>query len=480
MNKPTILSAIPVLQRWQAAQTPAHTDAKTAARTATPTPSGGRQGAHTRPRLVLAAALCATLFHGAALAQAASLLPPDEQVIKVLSQQPSWQAQRQQSDADGARAEQTRVGSAEWTPSFSYGRRSYHGASAGEPATREWAVDLSRGLRLPGKAQADQALADTQRQSSQAQTLSLWRTLSLGLLQHHAEWLKAVRTEAIWQAQVDLSQSQLRLAERRHQLGDAARIDATQVAANQAQAMAQLAAATQKRLALGRQLQSLYPGWPLPTQGATPPDLADSWPQAQQALATLPSRLDEAALQALLNQHPDKLAADQARTQAQALARRADAERLADPTVGVQVAQDRSGAERLLSLNVSWPLGSAYRDLGHTAQWRQAQAVALQSEDAQRRLQNELAQAWQETLDSAARWQLAREAQNQFDAVASALDKGYRLGEGQLSDVLQARRLAKDQALLGAQAEIDTWQALWRWQIESGQRWVAPDAAPLP
>lgn len=434
------------------------------------------------PPQVLAAALCAILLLGPAQAQAqtASLLPPEDQVIQVLSQQPSWQAQLQQGEADRARAEQSRVGTAEWTPAFSYGQRSYHRAARGEPATREWAVDLSRGLRLPGKAQADRALADTQRQSSQAQTLSLWRTLSLGLLQRHADWLKALRTEAIWQAQIDLSQSQLRLAERRHQLGDAARIDATLAAANQAQAMAQLAAATQQRLALGRQLQTLYPGWPLATPGATPPDLNDSWPQAQQALVAIPTSLDDAALQAMLNQHPDKLAADQARLQAQALARRADAERLADPTVGVQVAQDRSGAERLLSLNVSWPLGSTHRDLGSAAQWRQAQAVALQSEDAQRRLQNELTQAWRDTLDSATRWQLAREAQLQFDAVAKALDKGYRLGEGQLSEVLQARRLAKDQALLCAQAEVDTWQALWRWQIESGQRWVAPDTPPQP
>jgi hypothetical protein len=139
------------------------------------------------------------------------------------------------------------------------------------------------------------------------------------------------------------------------------------------------------------------------------------------------------------------------------------------------VAQDRSGAERLLSVNLSWPIGGASRSLAHAAQLQQAQAVALQGQDSRRRVALDLQQAWQDTQDSALRWQWSRAASQQLDTVATSLEKGYtQLGEGQLSEVLQARRLAKDQALNTVQAECDTWLALWRWQIESGERWQAP------
>lgn len=415
-----------------------------------------------------------------------SLMPPDEVLEATLSQHPLWRAQQARGEAEQHRANQTRQGRAEWAPSFTLGQRSYHGASAGEPRTREWSAELARSLRLPAKARADQVLADTQIALSQADANLAWHELTLGLIQAQGSWLKTLRQEAIWRAQADLAERQWQAAQRRQQLGDAARIEVTQLSAQKAQAQGQLLAAIQQRQALATQLQSRYPGWPLqpPAPSATtdassttrdkPASTAtastDSFDLARQTLARLPAppQPNETSL------HPALLASERTQALASALATQADAERFSDPTVGVQIAQDRSGSERLLALTLTWPLGSEHRRLNAAALQQDALAAARQADDQRARMLADLRQAWQDTQDTTARWQLAREARTQLGQAAASLEKGYRLGEGQLGELIQAQRLANESALQEAQAEIDTWLAIWRWQLDSGQRWAAP------
>uniref|UniRef100_UPI0025B7EE9E TolC family protein n=1 Tax=Aquabacterium sp. TaxID=1872578 RepID=UPI0025B7EE9E len=403
------------------------------------------------------------------------LMPPDEVLQATLSQHPLWLARQARGDAERHRADMARQGGAEWTPSFSLGQRSYHGTSAGEPRTREWSAELARGLRLPAKARADQTLADSQIALSQADTRLAWHELTLGLIQAHGSWLKALRQEAIWRAQADLADRQWQASQRRLQLGDAARIEVTQLAAQKAQAQAQLLAATQQRQALAAQLGSRYPAWPLqPTDASTAPGnaaKASSFDLARQAMAGLPSPPQAGEP----TRHPALLASERAQALAGALARQADAERVSDPIVGVQIAQDRSGSERLLALTVSWPWGGEHRRLNAAAQQQDAHAAARLADDQRTRLLADLRQAWQDTQDTAARWALAHEAHTQLSQAAASLEKGFRLGEGQLGELIQPQRLANEAALQEAQAEVDTWLAIWRWQLESGQRWVAPE-----
>ena len=146
----------------------------------------------------------------------------------------------------------------------------------------------------------------------------------------------------------------------------------------------------------------------------------------------------------------------------------------ADPTVGVKVAQARGSAEKMLALTLSWPIGGAARSLGAQSSAALAEAAAQRREDVQRQVSRDLSLLQQEAQDSLSQWQLAQQALQQLQSVARSLDKGFALGEGALSEVLQARRLANEQALVAAQAEVDAWQAQWRWALQRGALWPAP------
>ena len=136
--------------------------------------------------------------------------------------------------------------------------------------------------------------------------------------------------------------------------------------------------------------------------------------------------------------------------------------------------QDRSGAEQALLLQLNWPLGGAYRAEAARAQQARYQAASAEQVAVEAQAEAALVQRWQDTRDAMARWAFQRDAQTRLEEAAQALDKGYRMGEGQLDQVLQARRLAREQALQAAQSEAEAWLALWRWQLDSGARWTAP------
>lgn len=427
-------------------------------------------------RLAACAAMLAFSTSGASAAEAPSAesaatapgLPDSALIQQLIAQHPAWRAQLAQTQSEISLAEQKRVGAHEWTPSLLYGRRTTR-AEGPDPHTNqaEWEASLERGIRLPGKAQAAEVAAQRQRALAEARQQQLWRELSLQGVGLYADWLREQRQETVWQEQVRLLTQQSQAVERRQKLGDAARIDAVQMQAALKQAQLQAQAATQRRVARWLTLQSAFPGWP-----AASPSHGLSTGQ------TASSPLTSAQLQALLAQSPDARAPRLEADYAQALAQIDSKDTTADPIVGVKVAQARNSAEKMLALTVSWPIGGTYRSMAARASASQAEASAQRSEASQRLVARDLTLAWQEAQDSRQRWQLAQDAHLQLQAVATALDKGFQLGEGALSEVLQARRLANEQALVSSQAEVDALQAQWRWAIQSGALW--PEGAALP
>lgn len=402
--------------------------------------------------------------------RAAEPLPPDTVVQPLLADHPQWQSLLAQREAERAQARQIALGDSEWSVELAAGQRRYRGPSAGEPGTREWRTGLSRPWRLPAQQAADQATSQAWQQLGDVQLHAGWHGLLVQLLEQHTEWLLARRQADIWSAQEDTAEIQRESARKRVMLGDAARMDLVQAEAAHAQALAQAAAAKQRVAAIERQLLARFARWPV----AALPSASDSWLGAQAALATVPERLDAEARAALAQALPSLQAAAARLALSAQQARQADAARIAPPTVGVAVTQDRSGAEQALLLQLNWPLGGAYRAEAARAQQARYQAASAEQVAVEAQADAALVQRWQDTRDAMARWAFQRDAQTRLEEAAQALDKGYRMGEGQLDQVLQARRLAREQALQAAQSEAEAWLALWRWQLDSGARWTAP------
>jgi len=434
--------------------------------------------------LVAAAAVVLMLVFMQAQAHAEEVtkLPPDAAVTEALQRSLAWRAALQRQQAERARGAAVVANPNDWTPSASWAQRQARAdAGAASPAggdvrTREWSVGLSRGLRLPAKAEAAFAAGQGQQARADAQLAMAWHELTRSWLEDAVGVLQASRQAQLLAAQLRLWEQQHQAAARRHALGDAARQELVLLDAARAQAQSQWLQAQQRWQAAQGVWRSRYPGLPLPQAGM--PSEAMPLMADLPASAPVAAETGEPAEAAWLESHPQGRLARLEADAAEAQARLAEAERQPDPTVGVQLGRERSGAERILGVNVSWPLGSAARTLQSQAQWADAQAARAQELEVRRELQRSLALWRAEWRSGQQVWQAAEQAQAQTRQAALAVRKGYELGEGSLSEVLLLQRQWLDQQQAASNAELEALRARWRWELETGARWAwAPEIA---
>jgi len=386
-------------------------------------------------------------------------LPDAALAIQALSDLPVIKAARAGLDTEQAVAQQYRVGSQEWTASLSAARRQQ--ISPTSERTREWELGIERSVRLPGKAQAYEALGAARQAQAGMALNKVWREQARGLLSLQGIWLREREQARIWQVQLDVLVQQRDAVGKRHKLGDAARLDMQLADAALAQAQAQASAAISRSAAAREVLARMYPGLPEATEwpGTVPDSLggdAASWVNSQ------------------LSQSPELASAKQDSALALAQLKLDQAEARPDPSVGVRWGQARNGAETALGFVVSVPIGGAYRSALEQASRARAAAADAQQAQAARSSEIEASQRWHEA-NAAREVAVAHvRAYTQLSAVANGLARGYQLGEGSLSEVLTARRLANEQALTSAGAGIDAWLARYRLAIETAALWPMP------
>jgi len=421
-----------------------------------------------------AAVLLLAFMPAPAHAEEANPLPPDAAVTEALQRSPAWGVALQRHQAERARGAAVVANPNDWTPSASWAQRQARadvGAASpagGDVRTREWSLGLSRGLRLPAKAEAASAAGRGQQARADAQLSQAWRELTRQWLDDATAALQASQQMQLAQAQLALLTQQQQATHRRHALGDAARQEVVLLDAARAQLQAQQVSAQLRLQAAQGLWRSRYPGLALPQW----PQDATLLPGSEGGRGGMGDDLPAVVVDdALLEGHPQ---VRQARLEAEALeaqARFASAERQPDPTVGVQMGRERSGAERILGVNVSWPLGSQTRSLQAQAQWADAQAARATETEVRRQVQQNLQQWSTEVALSQQAWQAADQALAHTRQAAQAVRKGYELGEGNLSEVLLLQRQWLDQQQTTAQLALEALRARWRWAMESDGRW---------
>ena len=390
-------------------------------------------------------------------ATVAPLLPDADIAETLLRQSPALTAAQAAIDAERAGSRQLGIGPNEWTVTATTARRTPTGSSA----THEWDLGLERAVRWPGKQAAAEQLGERRIAAARVQWLRAWREQARALLDRHAAWLRESEAARLWTEQVRVLEEQAQGVSRRQQLGDASRLERLQAKAALTQSQAQRLAAEGRRDAARDALAQQFPGWPMPARSALPPPPSP----ASNALPTL----DE-----LVALDPDAQAAraDQRALEAQLGLERA--EQRPDPTLALRYGRALSNAERVVGIGAAFPLGGAYRAAGveaTTARLTQLEASRLALE---RRLAADAAGRLRERQASWASWQRAAEAAQELADSAQGLARSYQLGEGQLIDVLAARRLALDQRLAAALAAVDAWAAQWRLDLDAGRLWPAP------
>ena len=322
----------------------------------------------------------------------------------------------------------------------------------------EWGVALSRPLRLPGRAEADRALAGTLTAHAEASLGEALHESGRQLLALWFDWLNEASQTRLWQAQVVLADEQLLVVNARIRLGEAPRSERVNAEAALAQVrLQQQQAATREQQARNR-LQAQFPNLPVTAD--------DALSLPVQASGTADDYVN------VVMEHNHELF--RARRQAdvlQAEARQLAKRRSVDPNVGVFYKNEAGGNEHVLGLSVGLTLPGSARRTDQQA----AEQLAATAREAAIRLEQRLRQEARSDFETAsaqvANWQQADRAAQALAEAGRLAARAYSLGEGSLDQVLLSRRLALEGQLMAQQAQLSALLANTRLKLDAHQLW---------
>jgi outer membrane protein, heavy metal efflux system len=380
-------------------------------------------------------------------------LPPLAAVEKTLSNQPMVRAA--QAEMRGAQAEHGRLkaGEHEYGLRLSTQRRNVSGG----PDYTEWGAAIERGWRLSDKAglddrigtqgvlAAEERIGDARHESAR-QLLGLWYAARQAGLEAQ-----------LWRRQVGLLQSEKIVVELRVQGGDAARLDILQADAALYQASSQAIAAQARERTARAELKARFPELPAPDDSEAKP----SAPEGNQA-----DWLDHT-----LEHNHELLAVQRMLEKARLQTRRAEADLTPDPTLGLHLASEQGGNDKIIGVSVSIPLPGEARRSQARVQLAQAEAMTEMEAATRRRLAAESAANWQRASAGVDSWQRMEEAAQAVARHADLARRAHELGELGLSETLMAQRAALEAKLTAGLARLAANEAIARLMLDAHRLW---------
>lgn len=396
-------------------------------------------------------------------------LPATADVVRALNLHPSVEAANARTDAARAEAEALSRGPHEFLLTTSYLSRTVNDpAGIGNGRFNEFEAQVTRPVRLPGKADLDRRIgsfgvtyASNMAEDSRHQT-------ALRLAQSWWDWLGAAGDAGIDRQAVANYETLLSSVRRRVALRDASALEEAQVLAALDLAKTQAERSQGREVVARGRLAAQFPGLPLP---AAAPDV----PAPQEPSAGLAALHDK-----ILGRSHELAAAEALARQAEAQAERARKERTGDPSFGFRLFSEKGGMEKGAGVLFSIPFGGSNRSA--MADRASAQASAAQADlQAVRLNMQETADAdLAEAQSLTAAWRKSRDA---LEAQVGALQKirrGQQLGEISLSDVLLAERQVHEAFRIEAAARTAAIRAVTRIRIDSHELWIGDDTDAAP
>jgi outer membrane protein TolC len=388
-----------------------------------------------------------------------SFMPPHDMVDRVMSEEPGVLRAGAMLKSAQAEARGREAGPHEFIAHGEYLSR----ATNIEGRLDEWMIGVSRGIRLPGKAEADSkigeftvAVAENGFGDARHQAATSLKTLWLA-------WVVAEAEARLADGEVEGYQRQLQATQRSSQLGQAATLQVEQVQASLAQAQAQAAQAAQTRLDARMTLQRSFPGLVLP---AAPPVMPQPAPP--------PGDWTEWRAAVLDDNHEIKMARSEADRRSW-LAQRASMDRFADPTLDLRTFQERSGHETGFGIGFSMPIGGALRSA--TADQAAADAAAA-SVTAHRVLRDVEIIADRDVIQARqglSAWQQSQAAATASGQMLARMRRAYELGDTGLTDLLIAERQDFDVRRLELRARASAHGAILQLMIDAHRIWSLGD-----
>ena len=385
-------------------------------------------------------------------------LPPAEIVARVLRANPTVQAAGSQLQAEQANRSRLEAGQYEWSVRVGAQQRKSSPNSGPNERFSEWNAALERPLRLPGKASLDAELGAAGVMLAETAQGDALHESSRTLLKSWFIWLRESATASQWSEQLALLETQSKSVKRRQQLGDAARLEAIQSEAAQAQAEAQLAQARVRERSAAEDLRRRFPGLPVtaPDSIAEPIAIAGS---------------EQEWLAAILEQSHELGVARGETQRAQVQAGRASRDRAPDPTLGVHLSSERGGEDKILGAYISIPFSGSARRSASDAAFAQANAASYREAGALQKITAESAALYYSATAALATWQASRNAADSLTRAAEMTTRAYQLGEGSLTELLTSRRLANEAQLTSRLLQLEALELRYRLLLDAHRLW---------
>ena len=381
-------------------------------------------------------------------------LPSNEIAEQLLSDDPSVVQARHALEAARHRAVGLTAGSQEWVARGTAQRRRDRGNGVD---FNEWTVGLERAIRIGGKAGLDRQLGEVHQRLAEAKLGEARHEAARELLAQWLDWLAAERTRQLWTEQIGFAQDNLKAASTRRKAGDASKLEENAARADLAEVQRQLSTAANELAKARVRLQAHFP-----SLGLQVPPLSEPL-----ALSGDPGAWREQ----ILDESDELRITKEELRQTELLAARSRADRIADPTLGVHTSSERAGAERIIGVSFSMPIGGTARAAHEREALQQAEAARAAVERKQRELEAEIAANLADAAGSLERWRFADQALAAGRENTALTQRAYTLGEADLQTLFLARRQAVDAALGAAQARIDALRARYRLLVDAHLIW---------
>lgn len=414
--------------------------------------------------LGLSALACAAFAAAALPAHAQDFLPPADRAHAAIGAYAEVRAADSYVVAAQEKARALAAGPHDTLLTLMTLRRSVSDAATANRKARygEWEVQLTRAIRLPGKATLDREAGAHGVAAAELRQGDAEHQAARTLLASWMGWLRADAAAAAARTRRDSLARERDTIARRLQLGDAAQRELDQIAAALAVAEAELRQAEAdvhaQRLALGAN----FPQVPVPERAPPLPEPA-------------PLEQPQSWIDRIVSRSHEIRAAEEIAAERDTLARRANADRLPDPTVGLRTFSERDGMERGIGLVVSIPFGGARRSAEARAQAAAAEAARSETDAMRRDIARDAQLDVARAQVAVELWQAARDARAANSASFARQRRAYELGEIGVAERLQAERLDVESALAELRARADAHEAALRVRVDSHELWHPED-----
>lgn len=401
-----------------------------------------------------------TWLFGAVFALAAparaDYLPTPQAAIDAVRNAASVAQARAERDAQALKSAGLAGGREEWSVTADLAQRRVE--TTPRDTVGEWALALSRPLRLPARAAAERAVAGALGAYAEASFDETVHETGRQLLALWFDWLREAAQARLWDEQLALAARQLDAVNVRIRLGEAPRAERVSAEAALGQVRLQQRQAAQRaREAQGR-LLAQFPGLPFGAVDTLPEPVS-------------PEGSAEAYVEAVLAHNHELTRARRHASLLQAEARQMAARRHAEPTLGVFYRNEAGGNERVLGMSVGVALPGAARRSDHESAERLSLAAGMAALQLEQRLRQEARTDFESAVDAVAGWQQAEATAAALEEAARLAARSYELGEGNLDQVLLARRQATEARMQARQAQVAALAANARLALDAHRLW---------